>query len=72
MSVQLAEVASKRLELLRKIVPGLAKLAILFDATYPASAREVENVQISARQLGLAVMPRGVQRTEDELYVAHP
>ena len=65
MSVQQAEVASKRLELLREIVPGLAKLAILFDATYPASAREAENVQISARKLGLAVMPRGVQRDDD-------
>jgi hypothetical protein len=50
---------------LREIVPGLAKLAILFDATYPASAREAENVQISARKLGLAVMPRGVQSDDD-------
>ena len=54
MSVQQAEVASKRLELLRKIVPGLAKLAILFDATYPTSAREAENVQISTRKADLS------------------
>ena len=65
MSVQQAEVASKRLELLRKIVPGLGKLGILFDATYPASAREANNVQISARQLGLPAMPIGVQRADD-------
>lgn len=65
MSVQQAEVASKRLELLREIVPRLGNLAILFDATYPASAREAENAQASARQLELAVMPRGVKGADD-------
>jgi putative ABC transport system substrate-binding protein len=65
LSVQQAEVASKRLELLREIVPGLRKLAILFDATYPASAREADNVQSSARQLGLAVTPLGVRSPDD-------
>ena len=38
-SLQQAESAGKRLELLREIIPGLGKLAILFDATYPASVR---------------------------------
>ena len=65
MSVQQAEVASKRLELLREIVPGLGTLAILYDATYAASAREADNVETSARQLGLAVMPLGVQSADD-------
>ena len=65
MSFQQAEVASKRLALLREIVPGLGKLGILFDATYPATAREANNVQTSARQLGLAVAPRGVQKADD-------
>ena len=39
MSVQQAEIASKRLEVLRDIVPGLGRLAILFDASYSASVR---------------------------------
>jgi putative tryptophan/tyrosine transport system substrate-binding protein len=64
MSVQQAEIASKRLELLREIVPALAKVAILFDITYPASAREADNVQTSARQLGLAVTPLGVRNAD--------
>jgi putative ABC transport system substrate-binding protein len=50
---------------LREIVPGLDKLAILYDATYPASAREADNVQTSARQLGLTVVPLGVQSADD-------
>ena len=64
-SFQQAEIASKRLELLREIVSGLGRLAILYDATYPASAREADNVQTSALQLGLAVMPVGVQSSDD-------
>jgi putative ABC transport system substrate-binding protein len=39
MSVQQAEIASKRLEVLREIVPGLGRLAILFDANYGKRAR---------------------------------
>ena len=65
MSVQQADVASKRLALLREIVSGLGTLAILYDATYAASAREADNVQTSARQLGLAAIPLGVQRADD-------
>ena len=50
---------------MREIVPGLGKLGILFDIAYPASAREADNVQTSARQLGLAVTPAGVQKADD-------
>ena len=64
-SFQQSELAPRRLELLREIVPGLDKLAILYDATYPASAREADNVQTSARQLGLTVVPLGVQSADD-------
>jgi putative ABC transport system substrate-binding protein len=65
MSVQQAELASKRLELLREIVSGLSTLAILYDATYPASVREADNVQASARKLGLAIKPLGVRNADD-------
>jgi putative ABC transport system substrate-binding protein len=64
-SFQQAEVASKRLELLREIVSGLGKLGILYDATYPASTREADNVRTSARQLGLADVALGVQGADD-------
>jgi putative tryptophan/tyrosine transport system substrate-binding protein len=64
-SVQQAEIASKRLEILREMVPGLGRLGILFDATYPATVREADNVQTTARQLGLVVLPHGVYKTTD-------
>jgi putative ABC transport system substrate-binding protein len=65
MSVQQAEIASKRVELLREIVPGLGKLAILFDATYPASVREADNVETAARQFGITLLRRGVHVAAD-------
>jgi putative tryptophan/tyrosine transport system substrate-binding protein len=40
LSLQATDIAGKRLELLREAVPGLRRLAILFDAGYPASLKE--------------------------------
>ena len=37
LSLQATDAVGKRLELLREVVPGLRRLAILFDAGYPAS-----------------------------------
>jgi putative ABC transport system substrate-binding protein len=65
LSMQAADVASKRLELLRQIVPSLGRLAILFDTNYRASVGEADNVQNAASQLGIAVVLRGVQRATD-------
>ena len=65
LSLQAPESAAKRLELLRQLVPGLRRLAILFDATYPAAALEKDNVQAVARNLGLEVEPHGTRRVED-------
>ena len=60
LSLQQAESASKRLALLREIVPSLRGLAIMFDAAYPASVRETANVQNTARSLGLEVTQHGI------------
>jgi len=62
LSLQQAESAGKRIGLLREIMPNLHHLAILFDANYRGSLKELDNVQTSARGLGLEVTPRGVQR----------
>jgi putative tryptophan/tyrosine transport system substrate-binding protein len=65
LSMQQAEIASKRLALLREIVPSLGRLAVMFDSGYPASVREMANVQATARTLGLEVTQHGIQRAED-------
>src|SRR5262245_37761687 len=65
LSVQQTDLASKRLELLREAVPGLSRLAVLFNADNPAPALDVREVQAAARALGLAVVPAEVRRAED-------
>jgi putative tryptophan/tyrosine transport system substrate-binding protein len=65
LSIQAADIAGKRLELLREAVPGLRRLAIMFDAGYTASVRENNETQAAARTFGLDVAPVGIQRAED-------
>jgi putative ABC transport system substrate-binding protein len=64
-SLQAPESAGRRLELLRQLVTSLRRLAILFDAAYPATVLEKDNVQAAARNLGLEVEPHGTRRVED-------
>jgi len=65
MSVQQADIASKRLEVLREIVPNLGRLAILFDANYPPSVLEADNVETAARPFGITLVRRGVRVAAD-------
>jgi putative tryptophan/tyrosine transport system substrate-binding protein len=65
LSLQTPEFAGKRLELLRELVPGLRRLAIVFDAGYAATVLEKDNVQDAARNLGLEVEPHSIRRPED-------
>jgi putative ABC transport system substrate-binding protein len=64
-SLQAAETAGKRLQLLRDVVPKLVRLRILFDAGYAAAVQEKDEVQAVARTLGLEVVPQEIRRAED-------
>ena len=65
MSLQQHDIASKRIELLRDVVPNLRRLAILFNAGYPASVLEAGEVQTAARTLGVEVASHEIRRAED-------
>ena len=65
LSVQQAELAGKRLELLREVVPQLHRLAIMFDVGNPQPALEMDETQAAARALGLEVAPLEIRRAED-------
>jgi len=65
LSSQGPDLAGKRLELLREVVPRLHRLAILVDAAYPAAVIEMEEVQVAAPKLGLEVEPVEIRRSED-------
>jgi putative tryptophan/tyrosine transport system substrate-binding protein len=65
LSVQQTDLAGKRLELLREVVPRLRRLAIMFDVGFPQAELEMGEVQATARTLGIEVAPLEIRRAED-------
>jgi putative tryptophan/tyrosine transport system substrate-binding protein len=66
LSIQSTDLASKRLELLREIVPGLRRLAILGNASNPNAVMEMGEVQATARSFGIVeVITPKIRRAED-------
>ena len=65
LSVEQGDIAGKRLALLREIVPGLRRLATMFDGGYAAAMRENIETQAAARIFGLDVVPHAIRRAED-------
>ena len=65
LSSQDLDLAGKRVELLREIVPSLRRLAILADVGHPPAVVEMSEAQTAAAKLGLEVVTLGVRRLED-------
>jgi putative ABC transport system substrate-binding protein len=65
LSNQATDLAAKRLELLREVVPNLRRLAILANAGYLGAVSEVSEIQAAARTLGVDVAVFEIRRTED-------
>jgi len=65
LSGQATDLAGKRLELLREVVPRLRRLAIMFNVSYPSGVLEMREVQAAARALDIEVAPLEIQRAED-------
>jgi putative ABC transport system substrate-binding protein len=65
LSAQQPDLVGKRLELLREVVPGLRRLAILASADYPASELEMGELGAVARKLGVDVARHEIRRAED-------
>jgi ABC-type uncharacterized transport system substrate-binding protein len=60
------ELGGKRLELFKEAVPKLARVAVLYDPTIPASVRELKDVlPAAARALGLTVRSWEVRAADD-------
>jgi putative ABC transport system substrate-binding protein len=65
LSIQQTDVAAKRLELLREIVPGIRQLAILGNVSGPAVVLDMREAEAAARALGLEVITLEIRRGED-------
>jgi putative tryptophan/tyrosine transport system substrate-binding protein len=64
-SNQQADLAGKRVQLLREVVPGLRRLAILGNVGNPNTVREMGEVQSAARTVGLDVATFEIRRADD-------
>src|SRR3984893_5744638 len=65
LSLQFTDLAGKRLELLREVVPGLRRLEIMGNVASPSAALEMREAQTTARTLGLEVASSEIRRAED-------
>ena len=65
LSLQSPDSAGKRVQLLREIVPGLHRLAILANPSSPQAMVEVSEVQAAARTLGVDVATSEMRQTAD-------
>ena len=60
------DTAGKRLELLREVVPGVRRLAVMVNLGFPEGVQEGNEAQAAARALGLEVV-----RLEKERLISH-
>jgi putative ABC transport system substrate-binding protein len=65
LSVVSPELAGKRLELFREVVPGFRRLAILANVSSPAAVQEIGTVQAAASTLGVEAAAFEIRRPED-------
>ena len=65
LSNQSADIAGKRIELLRTVVPSLRRLAIMANIASSIGALEMREVQAAAHTLGLEVITLEIRRAED-------
>jgi putative tryptophan/tyrosine transport system substrate-binding protein len=65
MSLQQSDIAGKRLELLREVVPGLRRLAIMANGDNPSAVLDMREAEPAARTLGLDVVTAEILRPED-------
>jgi putative ABC transport system substrate-binding protein len=59
------DLAAKRLEILRDVLPSLAHLAIIANSAYSGGALELGEIQAAASALGIEVIPLEFRRAED-------
>jgi putative tryptophan/tyrosine transport system substrate-binding protein len=65
LAINQPDLAGKRLALLREVVPGLRRVAIMANVEYPFAVLEMAELETAARSLGLDVAPFEIRRAED-------
>jgi len=65
MSLIVPKISGKRLELLKAIVPGLSRVAVLLNATNPLHVVEEKEIRAAAQVLGVEIQLLFVQTVDD-------
>jgi putative tryptophan/tyrosine transport system substrate-binding protein len=65
LSNQQADLAGKKIELLREVVPGLRRLAIFANVSNASGPRDMGEAQTAASKLSLEVITSEIRRAED-------
>ena len=65
LSNQQTDLAGNRLELLREIVPGLKRLAVLGNVNVPNVTLEMSEIRSIAPRIGVEIVPVEIRRTDD-------
>jgi putative ABC transport system substrate-binding protein len=65
MSLMVPDIAGKRLELLKEILPRLVRVAVLWNATNPYAAIVFKETQTAARRFGIEVQSLEVRSPDD-------
>jgi len=65
MAILSPELSSKRLELLKELVPALAQVAVLYDPAFPAAALDLAATQRAAQVLGVTLQVVAVHAPEE-------
>jgi len=65
LSLQAANLAGKRIELLREVVPQLRRLAIIFNVGNAQPVLEMRETEAAARTLGIEVLSVEIRQAED-------
>jgi putative ABC transport system substrate-binding protein len=60
-----SDLAAKRLGLLREVLPGFRRLAVLANAAYSGGVTEMVEIDAAARTLGLEIVAFPIRRVED-------
>jgi putative ABC transport system substrate-binding protein len=65
LAISSADLAGKRLELLRELVPKLRRVAVLWDQANPTNPMQLKGAEIAARTLGMQLEPVPVRGPND-------
>ena len=65
LSLQMGDLTGKRLELLREVVPGLRRVAIMANVGNPFTVLELGEVQAAAGTLGLELVTLEIRQAQD-------